>query len=262
MLEWDPGPTPAIRSIFYEAPLSRYIQWPDIFRLEWGPIYYRGRTDGSARILVIGQDPAADENLARRILVGEAGQRVQGLLSKLGITRSYIMINSVLYSIYGQFGNKPRDFMDIPSIKAWRNSLLDALATPNVQAILAFGLAARHVTESWPGAGKFQNQGKLFYLTHPTAAQRAVRQNWNASMVQIAKEVSPDSDGHVELTPYYGSRFTKSDLSRIPLFDFGFGAPLWMGTGRMAVRLKANKALPKKAIERPTILWTALDNKG
>jgi hypothetical protein len=73
MLEWDPGPTPAIRSIFDEAPLSQYIQWPDIFRLEWGPIYYRGRTDGSARILVIGQDPAADENLARRILVGEAG---------------------------------------------------------------------------------------------------------------------------------------------------------------------------------------------
>ena len=263
MLEWDPGPTPAIRSIFDEAPLSQYIQRPDIFRLEWGPIYYRGRTDGSATIIVIGQDPAADENLARRILVGEAGQRVQGFLSKLGITRSYIMINSVLYSIYGQFGDKLRDFMDISSVKAWRNSLLDALvASNNVQVILAFGLAARHVIESWPGAGLFQNQDKIFYLTHPTAAQRAVRQNWNARMAQIAEKVSPDSDGQVKLTPYHGSKFTKSDVSRIPLFDFGFGAPLWMGTGRMAVRLKNNKALPKKVIERPTILWTALDNKG
>jgi uracil-DNA glycosylase len=28
------------------------------FRLEWGPVFHRGRLDGSARVLVIGQDPA------------------------------------------------------------------------------------------------------------------------------------------------------------------------------------------------------------
>ncbi len=262
MLEWDPGPQPAIRSIFDQAPLDEYTKRPEMFRLEWGPIYYRGRTDGSAKIIVIGQDPAADENLARRILVGEAGQRVQGFLSKLGITRSYVMINSVLYSIYGQFGKKLRDFMDISLIKAWRNSLLDALVTSNVQIVLAFGLGARHVLESWPGSSQFQNNGRLFYMIHPTADEKVVRQNWNASMVEIAEKVSPDSDGQVDLTQYQGSRFIKSDLSRIPLLDLGFGAPVWMGTGRTAVRLKANKALPKNAIERPTILWTALDNEG
>jgi hypothetical protein len=29
----------------------------DQFRTEWGPIFHRGRLDGSARVLVIGQDP-------------------------------------------------------------------------------------------------------------------------------------------------------------------------------------------------------------
>src|SRR5512132_3747842 len=74
------------------------------FRVEWGPMFHRGRLDGSARVLVIGQDPATHETITRRILVGEAGQRAQGLLARLGITRSYVFINSFLYSVYGQGG--------------------------------------------------------------------------------------------------------------------------------------------------------------
>ncbi|MGE5302928.1 MAG: uracil-DNA glycosylase family protein [Alphaproteobacteria bacterium] len=108
-------------------------------------MYYRGRLDGSAKVLVIGQDPAADENVARRILVGDAGQRVQGFLAKLGITRSYVMVNSVLYSIFGQFDNDMKAFVDLPAVQQWRNNLLNALKGPNIQAVLAFGQAARHV---------------------------------------------------------------------------------------------------------------------
>src|SRR5690348_1550807 len=75
---------------------------PEDFRTEWGPIFHRGRLDGSARVLVLGQDPATHEAISRRILVGEAGQRVQGLLRRLGITRSYVMTNTFLYSVFGQ----------------------------------------------------------------------------------------------------------------------------------------------------------------
>src|SRR5688500_3546130 len=71
------------------------------FRLEWGPIFHRGRLDGSARILVIGQDPAQHETVIRRVLVGEAGRRLQGFLAKLGITKSYSIVNAYLYSVYG-----------------------------------------------------------------------------------------------------------------------------------------------------------------
>src|SRR5213083_1099827 len=78
----------------------------DGFRLEWGPVFHRGRLDGSARVLVLGQDPAQHETIARRILVGEAGQRIQGFLAKLGIDRSYVMINTFLYAVYGQRGGE------------------------------------------------------------------------------------------------------------------------------------------------------------
>ena len=44
----------------------------------------------------------------RRILVGEAGRRVQGLLAKLGITRSYVFVNTFLYSVYGSVKAKTR----------------------------------------------------------------------------------------------------------------------------------------------------------
>lgn len=71
------------------------------FRTEWGPMFHRGRLDGTARVLVIGQDPAQHENILRRVLVGEAGQRVQGFLCKIGIDRSYVIINAFLYSVYG-----------------------------------------------------------------------------------------------------------------------------------------------------------------
>ena len=70
MLEWDPGPPPAFATHFENRP--SYTPWKTRFRLAWGPIFYRGRLDGSARVIVIGQDPAADEDVARRILVGSA----------------------------------------------------------------------------------------------------------------------------------------------------------------------------------------------
>ena len=98
---FDPG-------YFAEPLLTLCAEYPESnvypsgqFRIEWGPIFHRGRLDGSARILVIGQDPAQHETVVRRILVGEAGQRVQGLLAKLGVTRSYVFINTYLYSVYG-----------------------------------------------------------------------------------------------------------------------------------------------------------------
>jgi hypothetical protein len=76
MPEFDPGPTGAFATHWDNRP--SYSSVKARFRMNWGPIHYRGRLDGSARVIIIGQDPAADENVARRILVGSAGQRVQG----------------------------------------------------------------------------------------------------------------------------------------------------------------------------------------
>ena len=56
------------------------------------------------KLLVIGQDPAQHETIGRRALIGTAGRRVQGFMAKIGITSSYVLLNTFLYSVYGQGG--------------------------------------------------------------------------------------------------------------------------------------------------------------
>ena len=55
------------------------------FRLDGGPIFNRGPLDGSARLLIIRQDPAQHETI----------------VAKLGFTRGYGFINMYLYSAGG-----------------------------------------------------------------------------------------------------------------------------------------------------------------
>jgi uracil-DNA glycosylase len=262
-MEWDKGPGESLARLFEQAPLAEYKEIPEKFRLEWGPIFYRGRTDGSARVLVIGQDPAADENVARRILVGTAGRRVQGFLGKLGLTRSYIMVNSVLYSIYGQFDQTMRAFMDRPAISTWHNALLDAVANPELEAILAFGQAARHALEKWPGTAAFDATGRVFYLMHPTARpESAVLENWNSILSRVGTVVTPDADGEADLAKYAGEKFAKTDLMRIPLHDFSFGVPQWSGSGDNAVRLSPGKPLPAFLKDKTAIAWVPSGKEG
>jgi uracil-DNA glycosylase len=249
--------------MFDQAPLEAYQANPQRFRPPWGPIYYRGRLDGTARVLIIGQDPAADENVARRILVGDAGQRVQGLLTKLGLTRSYVIVNAILYSLVGQFDAELQAFMDLPAVQTWRHQLLDALVTPSTQAIIAFGRAARHAVETWPGATPFLEQGRSFLLTHPTARPvSTVFQSWNAQLPRMAAGITPDPDGTVDITPYSGSAFDAHHLAPIPRGDLPFGIPRWMGTGDTAVRLQPGQPFPPVAQDHPAILWVAIGEEG
>ena len=103
---------------------------------------YRGRLDGTAKVIIIGQDPAADENVARRILVGSAGQRAQGFLRKLGLNKSYVMVNTFLYGLKGHVDAETQTISASAAIKNWRNQLLDMLKTPQIQAVIAFGAGA------------------------------------------------------------------------------------------------------------------------
>lgn len=97
VLSFDPGyGSEPFRSLCDDYPGPDVYPAAD-FRVEWGPVFHRGRLDGSAKVLVIGQDPAASEAIVRRILVGAAGQRVQGFLAMLGIRVSYVLVNTFLY---------------------------------------------------------------------------------------------------------------------------------------------------------------------
>jgi hypothetical protein len=79
--------------------------------------------------------------------VGEAGQRAQGFLAKLGITTSYVMVNTYLYSVYGQSG---RAHIDDPAIAAYRHRWFDAVVSKNtIEAIVTFGHLAKEATDVW-----------------------------------------------------------------------------------------------------------------
>ena len=136
------------------------------FRVEWGPIFHRGRLNGSARVVVIGQDPAQHEAITRRILVGAAGQRTQGFLAKLGIHTSYVMVNTFLYSVYGQAAGERH--ADDPAIANYRHRWLDALLLDQpVEAVVALGRLADRAFHTWKATPTGQ-QIQVATSTSPT----------------------------------------------------------------------------------------------
>jgi uracil-DNA glycosylase len=206
------------------------------FRVEWGPVFHRGRLDGSARVLVLGQDPAQHETIARRILVGEAGHRLQGFLAKLGIDRSYVMINTFLYSVLGQGGgNKHRDDK---KIAAYRNKWIQAvLASGKIDAVVTLGSLAAAAWASWESTAG-GSQPTAVRITHPTqpeaaggssakhaAAIAAMLDNWNKALQTLHPLPHPDKSRALKL---YGSSFQPNEKVAIPEDDMPAGTPDWM----------------------------------
>ena len=231
---YDPGPPPEWDDFFAGAPLPYYEQHPSgRFRQQFGPVYYRGRLDGSARVLILGQDPATNELIAHRVFVGRSGQRIQGLLNRLGITRSYIMLNTFLFSVYDQFDAELEQISVEDTIITYRHAFLDRLIEENqIEAIFTMGKGAHHGAGLWPGKGDIP----VYEFTHPAALNyAALFSNWNAGIDVMKDVVRPDEDG----TPtyaHYGSRWEEGDLPAIPRFDLPFGIPDWHGTSSRATR--------------------------
>ncbi len=253
--DFDPG--------YFTAPFDQLCRnYPDSsiypasdFRIEWGPVFHRGRLDGSARILVIGQDPAQHEEMARRILIGTAGHRIQGFLSKLGIDKSYVMINTFLYSVYGQGGGN-RHQADL-AITGYRNQWLDAIFSGSqVEAVVALGSLADGAWQTWRRNPSGQHYtGAYAHITHPTqpesssggdqqrlkTAITAMLQNWNGALQSLNAAIK-HPDQHRALIPY-GGAFTAGDLVSIPAADLPAGSPAWMlGQKQWATRTGATPA--------------------
>ena len=223
-LEHDPGPDSTWEQLFQSAPLDHYINFPNSpFHTRFGPVFYRGRLDGTARVLVIGQDPATDEILAHRILVGQAGQLVQTFLAKLGLTHSYLMLNTFLFGI--QTASLNQTIATDAGIMAYRNKLFDqAQASNNLSAILTFGTYAHLSAMNWPGRGSL----KVVQLTHPTAPS-GVAANWNSQFAAASSAVASDPDGTVDSTPF--STTHPIQRTDVPRRDLPFGVPSWHGAG-------------------------------
>jgi hypothetical protein len=208
------------------------------FRLEWGPIFHRGRLDGTARVLILGQDPGASEAIARRILVGQAGQRVQGLLGKLGLDHEYVLLNAFVYSVYGQpSADRHGDDADIAAYRhRWMDAVLDGTG---VEAVITFGRSADVALRLWRRhAGVDTQQLPSEKLLHPTFPDAAAKEDevkkaeltaqmlaqWNAALERLHPRVAPDG---APLEPY-GTAFSDAELPSIPPHDLPAGVPAWM----------------------------------
>ncbi|MGE0616708.1 MAG: hypothetical protein AB7P04_13825 [Bacteriovoracia bacterium] len=164
--EYDPGPAKNSKwvELFGSAPNYRAIGESflggDKFRWMFGPMWYRGRLgQNEAKVFVVGQEGAQDENLSNRAFTGSTGTKTQTLLNAAGITRSYLIMNTFVYTINGQLEKDPR-FKWLEQgrgspIVEYRHRLFNNMAATNkdsLSLIIGVGSGGKASVVSWLNA--------------------------------------------------------------------------------------------------------------
>ena len=232
---FDTGPTGTFKALCRTYPDDTVFKGADGFRSLWGPIFYRGRANGSARLLAIGQDPAQTEAVTRRCLSGQAGRRVQGFVEKLGYTKSYLMINAFLYGIFNQSMALPH--LNDPDVLAYRNAWLEAAFAPGkIETVVTFGTPAFNAWTAFtatPVGASVSATVSFHKALHPTAdkpggpiTRQELLENWNVALQSLHPKVQ-HPDVAQPLVPY-GADFTAAELPEIPSRDLPMGLQPWM----------------------------------
>jgi hypothetical protein len=251
--EFDRGPSQAIASICLRCPRPSK---PKAFWTDWGPVFYRGRLDGTARLLCIASDPGPTERIAHRTLVGDAGQRVQGFLAKLGLTKSYLCINAFPYALHPSYGMEAQDLLEDPEQMQWRNQFFDAVRPGSVDAVVAFGGNAQKALDLWP----HKPNVPVERIPHPSSRDAAqLLSEWHDAVARLRQQVAPDPDGDAT-GPNYGSSFKESDYAAIPRGDLPFGVPDFLGddsSGRTGHPRHNNQVSRPAPDDGHTLIWVA-----
>ena len=264
--EHDPGPPGGSdwARLFAETPnyrgLGKAVLGREKFRWHFGPMFYRGRLgDGDVRVLVIGQEGAQDESLGHRSFIGGTGARMQHFLHHIGITRSYLFLNTFVYPINGQYdGAKLRWLAQSPDspIARHRQAILDhVLARNDLRLVVAVGVAAKESVVSWVEAhggscpagaedvsrcdgSVLKKKLRIVGVRHPGGAGKggstaAIIADFKKAIGQI--EDWSSADGHW-LPPDAGSERLpaasyKYKSAPIPLHDLPYGTPWRVGQG-------------------------------
>src|SRR5690606_6444939 len=93
---------------------------------------------------------------ARRTLIGDSGQKVQGFLAKLGLTRSYVLVNAFAVAMRpSQRSRALRVLRTSVAIGSARHRFYDALLEGGqLQAIVAFGDVAHEAYDLWAASNR------------------------------------------------------------------------------------------------------------
>ena len=258
MADFDPGPSAALATHF--AALPTYGPHRELFWYDWGPVFYRGRLDGSAKLLCIASDPGPTERIAHRTLVGDAGQRVQGFLTKLGLTHSYVLVNAFAFALLPSHGDDATPMLAEQAHKDWRNHLLDAITGPTLQAVVAFGGQAQAAVKLWDSMPDVP----LVKVPHPSSRDAGVlASKWKAAITQLRGVITPDAGGSAS-GANYGTGIKEADYARIPPGDLPFGVPAWLGDdhwGRTASPRHNNSVDRPGSDLKHTLIWRAPTNQ-
>lgn len=261
--DYDPGP-PRNRSwarLFAETPNYRAIgvevTGREAFRWHFGPMFYRGRTrDGQVRVLVVGQEGAQDESLSHRSFTGGTGARMQYFLKHIGITESYLFLNTFVYPIFGQYNDSLRPLAqdERSPIVEHRHAIFDYVADRNdLRLVIAVGRAAKESVATWikhrgghaqPSRLHNADYGDLgpniraVGVLHPGGASKggsvsSIIADFKSAIRRIERWdradeawLPADSDGHRVPAADYKYR-----SAPIPFRDFPFGTTWRLGRG-------------------------------
>jgi uracil-DNA glycosylase len=274
--EHDPGPDPTshIARLFAETPnyraLGRALVGREAFRWHFGPMFYRGRLrDRAVRVLVIGQEGAQDESLGHRSFVGGTGARMQHFLHSLGITQSYLFLNTFVYPIFGQYqGRELLALAQRPEspIVTHRHAILDDVLERNdLRLVIAVGRAAKESVHTWVKAhgGRCPSGAhdvsdcdaralgahvRIIGVVHPGGAGQggsvaAIIADFKRALAQVAAWAAADpawlplDPGGVRPAPE-SYRYRSAP---IPFRDFPFGASWRVGQGGTSSNRKDNQ---------------------
>ncbi len=264
--EHDAGPPKNRRwpRLFAQTPnyraLGKEVLGREAFRWHFGPMFYRGRLgDNAAKVLVIGQEGAQDESLSHRSFTGGTGARMQYFLNYLGITYSYLFLNTFVYPIFGQYGERLKPIAQDPDspIVQHRHKIFDYVLERNdLQLVVAVGTAAKESVVSWIKArggvcpdgphnlstcqGTFLDpHTRVIGVRHPGGAGQggsitAIINDFKSAIRQIQSWMDDDSDWLVPdpgAQRQFGEPY-KYRSAPIPFHDLPYGAPLRPGRGR------------------------------
>lgn len=255
MVAFDKGPPVRFARHFAALP-DIPAQHRDLFWYDWGPVFYRGRLSGKVKFFGIASDPGPTERIVGRTLVGDAGQRVQGFLQRLGLRENYVLVNAFPVAVHPSDVSRAKPLLAEPSQLAWRNRFYDLLTGPELEAIVAFGGNAHRALDLWDS----KPDVPTFKISHPSNhSETNLLNQWRAAIPELRAVISPDLDGSAD-GPNYGDTFLESDYSPIPKVDLPFGLPDWVGNdawGRRATPRHHNCAERSRTDKEHTLLWQA-----
>ena len=256
MVSFDKGPPAALAKHFAALP-ELPAEAQSKFWYDWGPVFYRGRLTGKVRLLGIASDPGPTERVVGRTLVGDAGQRVQGFLAKLGLTTSYALVNAFPFALHPSQASGALPLLADRDQKRWRNRFYDLVTGPDLQAIVAFGANAQEALRLWDGAPDVLPDQRAAPLE-----PRRRRPREGLARRDPAAPRSRDPGRRRDARPaqlrrhHRGGRLPRRSRRR----DLPFGLPSWVGDdawGRKATPRHNNSVERLSTDPDHTLVWQA-----